>query len=575
MGSPGVVLLLSLAAAVAQAQTPPGPGHIEGTVLNAVTGQPVRKARLSLILVAGQPGALRSEEEHWKQAITGSTDSQGKYNLSVPTSGGYRLTVHHDGYMGQVYGASKPGEEQKGTVLELGPGSSKTKADVSMTPFGAIMGHVLDEYGDPVRQVEVAAMTYVAGPNGKTLQQQSGSQTDALGEYRIFDLPPGRYYLRARPMSAQMPGADPTAESYAVLYYPSGMQPTAATPIALTSGQEQQGIDFALHPTESGFLRGRVIKPDGAASCRVFLEGGGPDAPPDMSDAFSSTVIMVTTSGNAASFSPEDFEFPGSQKTGKDGKFEFPKIPAGSHTVTAICIVGKQRYTAKSPVQLVTPGLDNLLLHPAPPSTITGKVAVEGQSNSKIADTRLGLEEHRDNTVFGGQAGADAPDGSVGEDGAFRFRDLAPGVYHLGVEPPDGLYLKSVTIGGRVVSESVVDLSDGAASVEVNILLSANGATVEGAVENGAGAEVTLIPAGPQLARGQAKEVTADPDGHFSFSALAPGRYTLFAWEHVDTNTAFYDADFRKPFETSGQTVDLEEGRKVNVRLKLIPASEK
>jgi hypothetical protein len=124
----------------------------------------------------------------------------------------------------------------------------------------------------------------------------------------------------------------------------------------------------------------------------------------------------------------------------------------------------------------VPPGLDNLSLRPAPPSTITGKVTIEGQSNSKVIDARVSLEERGTTTFLGGQGATDAPDGSVGEDGAFRFHDLVPGVYHLGVEPPEGLYLKSVTIGGREARESVLDLSDGAASVEVNILLSANGA---------------------------------------------------------------------------------------------------
>jgi hypothetical protein len=53
-----------------------------------------------------------------------------------------------------------------------------------------------------------------------------------------------------------------------------------------------------------------------------------------------------------------------------------------------------------------------------------------------------------------------------------------------------------------------------------------------------------------------------------------PGRYKLYAWESVDIEAAFYDAEFRKPFESKAQTVDVEEKQKATVQLELIPKVE-
>src|ERR1017187_10382522 len=272
-----VAVVSSLAAA---GQTPPEPCRVEGAVVNAITGQPVRKARLMLTPVkSGAP-------------VTGATDAQGKYVLANLAPGAYRLQVSHDGYQAQAYGARKPGEDHKGDTLDLTPGSVKTKVDLQMTPLGAILGHIRDESGDLVRQVEVAVLAYGHGPEGKVLQMRSSSQTDATGEYRIFDLPPGRYYLRAKPQSSQMPAmAQVVGESYATTFYPNATQPTEAAAIDLAAGQEQRGLDFVLRPISTASIRGRVAKPAGGENCTAALEGFG-----DGTDLYVNDIFMGSAS---------------------------------------------------------------------------------------------------------------------------------------------------------------------------------------------------------------------------------------------------------------------------------------
>jgi hypothetical protein len=110
--------------------------RVEGTVYNAVTGQPVRKARLTLLPIKGEPQVV-------------STDAQGNYAFTNVEPGTYQLTAAHDGYVAQHYGAQKEGEDQKGEAIELSPGTVKSAVDLKLTPLGAIMGFVRDEDGDP------------------------------------------------------------------------------------------------------------------------------------------------------------------------------------------------------------------------------------------------------------------------------------------------------------------------------------------------------------------------------------------------------------------------------------------
>src|SRR5215475_5639129 len=80
---------------------------VEGSVLNSLTGQPVRKARLSIVSPGGG------------EAVAVSTDSQGKFAFANLAPGAYMLSANHPGFLPQNYGAKKPGGEQKGTPLEL------------------------------------------------------------------------------------------------------------------------------------------------------------------------------------------------------------------------------------------------------------------------------------------------------------------------------------------------------------------------------------------------------------------------------------------------------------------------
>jgi len=52
-------------------------------------------------------------------------------------------------------------------------------------------------------------------------------------------------------------------------------------------------------------------------------------------------------------------------------------------------------------------------------------------------------------------------------------------------------------------------------------------------------------------------------------SGVAPGQYSLFAWESLPGN-AYMNAEFMAPYEANGQAVTITEGALTNTEVKLI-----
>jgi hypothetical protein len=85
---------------------------------------------------------------------------------------------------------------------------------------------------------------------------------------------------------------------------------------------------------------------------------------------------------------------------------------------------------------------------------------------------------------------------------------------------------------------------------------------------------VVLVPDAPR--RGQSRfyrQASSDSRGRFAISSVNPGDYELFCWEDVERGS-YFDPDFLRPYEDSGQALKVEEGTDVDVELELTPASD-
>ena len=139
---------------------------------------------------------------------------------------------------------------------------------------------------------------------------------------------------------------------------------------------------------------------------------------------------------------------------------------------------------------------------------------------------------------------------------------------------PQLLYVKSVRWGSADITDGELDLTNGVPPrTELAIVLGADGAQLDGVVMNdkdaAEGATITLIPTGSRKSAPYYKNATADAAGHFTIRAIAPGSYRVIAWDKANVNAVIYDPDFLRPYQTAGESVELEAGQKKKVELKL------
>ncbi len=240
----------------------PEKAALEGQVLNAVSNEPLRKVTLTLRM---NVAALQTQRGQEPVATTYSvtSDAMGKFAFANVDPGDYQLHAVHDGFADLVLGNT--GSVRKGEPILLGRGDRKLAFTAKMIPYGALAGMLFDEDGDPIRNLRVSAMAYRYTPNGRELREVRSAVSNDLGEYRIFDLPAARYFLKINPQALQMFGNEPTPrDSYATVYYPgrgAGERGDSAGSHSRTATARAY-IQFAQGP-----LRDHPRKSDRASRC--------------------------------------------------------------------------------------------------------------------------------------------------------------------------------------------------------------------------------------------------------------------------------------------------------------------
>lgn len=520
---------------------------IGGRVVNSLTGEPVRQANLTLTL---QPGGLGSARPQGRPPSYGATsDAQGKFGFTNLPPGRYQLAAEKSGYVRANYGA-EPNRPLTPLVAEA---SQKiTDIEFKLTPQAIIAGRVLDENGEPLANAQIRVLRR-SGYFRQTTGGGNGVNTNAIGEFLIGELAPGRYVLLVdhrpgrfgpRAMVANQSGTD----SYVPTYYPGTTDAKAAGAITVSAGQEVRGIDVWLQ-------KGRLY--------RVSGEVAG--APAGSGERVQ--VSLMPEGGPSAGMGP----FMGPPANSANGKFVFNSIQPGAYVVSATL------YGQNSPLQtlgsvnvvVISKDVDDVVIqaHRGDPLTVTGKVTVAGPGNTPFIGEVI-LE------LIGMSRGPGPRPGRPQPDGTFTIENVPLGKYNVRVSRlPEGSYLKSITSGGGDVLASSLDLSQPQALPPLEILISSKAGTVEGAVKEGsdprAGAYVTLLPEPFRPTQRLQRSATSDANGHFTIKSVVPGEYRLYAWE--EEFPRIIEPGDLQPYESYGVSVKVEEGAVKQAELRLVP----
>lgn len=522
---------------------------IAGTIVSANTKEPLKKAQ---IVISKEEG---SSDDHPQSA---SSDASGHFSIDHIAAGRYDLRVSRTGYLATQYGQDQP--DKPGAVLTLVAGQKMTDLLFRLQRTAVIAGRITDEDGEPVREATVEARTTVRGKSAT--EQIGGATTNDLGEYRVFDLPPGSYFILAsigRGMAEADAGLPPLGANYFPTYFPSAIEIARASAIEVKSGDEVTGIDIAVSPRPSN----QTYKIHGHVANSI---SGHPDA---------SIAVMILPRGQSSEEAMYMRDGKNARPDEKTGEFEIKGVSPGEYTVLALWFDGGKMRTGSQSVDVIGSDVSDVSIVLTRGIDIPGRVTLEGQSARSASDAVVVLMPSERETRFSPPA-----DTRVQPDGSFVLNEVGDGSYSIGVVSKCvDCYVKSAKANGVDLLEQGVQIGSGNAPSSIGIVYSSNTATVNGSVTNkddlpAAGALVVLVPdlaAHPK--RDPYQTATTDQYGRFEIRGVPPGHYKAFAWEKM-SGDSYRDPDFLKPFQVDAESVDVSENDHTSVQLKLIPAPD-
>lgn len=574
-----------------RAQLPQGTGSISGRVLTADTGRPVKRAR---VMVVGGGRAGRGA----------TTDDQGRYTVTDLAAGSYTITGSKNGFVDAVYGQRRP--QQPGTPVTIADAQAAANIDVRLTRGGVVTGTVQDEDGEALARAVVTVHRYQYVGGERQLRPAGADQTDDRGQYRVFGLPPGEYYVSATTaglgqllgrglqqlaagMGAQggrggrggasaavlgpLTGSDePEPTGYAPTYFPGVVAAADAGKVSVGPGQEMTGIDFQIQLVALATVSGLVAGADEVVPVMLMAEDAGGRGP-----------------------------LGGPMLTGRsqpDGTFAISNVPPGRYV--AIARSGGRNNDPKTAMQSIVVSGQNiggLSLTLQSGVTLSGNITVESSGTPAPADYSGFRIDVPDVTPlpFGGGGGGGGRGGLAGgagrseKNGTFQVGNLLPGRHYIrvtggaagqgqgpGQAQGQGQWtLKSVIVAGLDVTDQPVDLKPGQNVENVTIVLSDRSTEIAGTVRDGrnaptSGLTVIAFSSDRQYWRAQSRHIQAartDASGAFRLRGLPAGDYLLVAVDDV-AQGEWFDPAFLEQARAAATRATLAEGEKKTIDLK-------
>src|SRR5262249_3834295 len=151
----------------------------------------------------------------------------------------------------------------------------------TLTQGGIISGQLRDAQGKPAAGVQVVILqpSYQDGRRRLTPVRLTtgfnpagaGVTTNDRGEYRLFWVPPGEYFVRTDTSSAAALRRSASSTVAQITFYPGTVDSSRAVPVVVGSGQEVSAIDFAVEYAQAFSISGKVtvsvpggrVMPDG------------------------------------------------------------------------------------------------------------------------------------------------------------------------------------------------------------------------------------------------------------------------------------------------------------------------
>ena len=306
-----------------------GTASLSGRVVDASTGR-----ALPRVEVMAESGG---QVPH-----TALTGADGRYRLTGLPAGVYAILATKPNYIRSAWGETRL--EGPGQRVTLSDGQQAGDLNLAMKRGGVISGRVVDEAGDPIADAQVHAMRYqyIQGSR-RLIPLGRGGQSNDLGEFRVYGLSPGQYYVSAasRDFRTQPDGVT----GYAPTFYPGTGNVAEAQRFTVGPGQTIAGISVMLVPVRTARVSGTVIDASGRQLDRPR--------------------IIVTQRAGGVPLGGFSYSMH------SDGAFSAPNLAPGDYTIRAY---GPDGESARADVTVAGADINGLQLVVTKPSAIRGRI---------------------------------------------------------------------------------------------------------------------------------------------------------------------------------------------------------
>jgi protocatechuate 3,4-dioxygenase beta subunit len=545
---PFTCVFLALLAA-AQPPQPPNPtplppaqaATLRGRVIAADSGQPLRKAQVRLDRLDVRSDVVFVVGRENRVTTTGA---DGRYEFTNLPAGRYSVSASKAAYLTTWWGQQKSMEP--GTPIDLVQGQTLERVDFSLPRGGVITGRIVDEFGDPLAGLEMAAMRSVT-INGKRDLQQSGSgSTDDLGEFRLFGLAPGQYAVQAT--WRRLGPGDPTSPDrtgYAPTFFPGTTDAAHAQRFTVAANQTISDLVMALAPIRTVRVEGTVVDAGGRPM-------GG-----------TSVAVAQTTGGHGF--------ISGGNMTRPDGTFTLANLTPGEYQLMTEPSTSRKDVAAMK-LTVGAEDIKDVRLVAFPPSLIIGRVVVDPAQVQSLAAAPITLAATGDDA----QMMRGFNPARVGDDLSFEL-PATPGRNRINpINLPPGWTIRSVRANSIDVTSEGIEVKPGENVTGVEIELANRVATISGLVKNARGEtskDYTVVlfaldnKSRPPTTRFL---LLARPDqgGRFKMSGMLPADYSIVAVATAQMSQAT-DPEFLERIQPTASHLTIREGETKVLDLKL------
>lgn len=508
-----VLLLISccsgqVASISGQAASDPSKAHtVTGSVVNSVTGEPIRRA----LVQVGASFAFTGPDGHFQ--MDGVPDGQAYATAQKP--GFFNL---------------EGAQQSMATV-----GSSTNEVLVKLMPEAKLQGRIVDEDGEPIEGLQVQLMGEQIVGGRKEWQDRARASTDENGTYRIENLMPGLYLLRTEvhPVfgfrNARMTGQY-RQEAYPARFYPNSPDMSAAQPLDLKPG-EQGEADLALSPV------------------RAFAVSGSVSPAPDHVG-----ISIEDSSGQETQM--------GARFDRRKGRFSFLAVPAGTWTIISRSQeMQDQSYYGEQAITVGASDIEGVqvLMQPLYPIKVHVVNALEGDSPGM--QVQLVPEQRR------GRRGmfVATPEKENSQE-QLVFNGVPPGKYNISAQPFGMRCVEAAVSGNTDLAQNELVVPAGPPAPPISITLGNDCGTVSGTVRATEGsANGTVLLVSNSLLT-QPKIAQIQRGGSFTFQNLSPGEYHVYAISSIE-GLEYGNAEALRDF--GGQQIELGPNQKADVTLDL------